>query len=421
MIKRKLLSDLKSHLPKKEITFIVGPRQAGKTTLMLVLKDYLERQKKRTLFTNLDIESDKQFFTSQNKLLQKIKLEVGSQKAYVFIDEIQRKENAGIFLKGLYDMNLPYKFIVSGSGGVELKEKIHESLLGRKRIFELSTLSFEEFVNYKTHNKYEYKLFEFFSVDKEKTQDLLKEYLNFGGYPRLVLEDLFKEKERTMNEIYQTYLERDVSYLLGVKKSEDFTHLVRILSAQIGALFNRAKISRILGLSQKTVKDYIWYLQKTFIIRKVTPYFKNIRKEITKSPVFYFNDLGLRNYAAGVFENVVIPQEFGMIFENFIFNMMQESFQQTPTNIHFWRTKDGAEVDLIIDKGKEQFPLEVKYRALRKPEISRSFRSFINKYEPKEAFIINLSLDKEVKIGKTKVRIIPFYKLFSIPDFSLSL
>jgi len=117
----------------------------------------------------------------------------------------------------------------------------------------------------------------------------------------------------------------------------------------------------------------------------------------------------------------VIPQEVGMIFENFIFNLMQESFQHTPANIHFWRTKDGAEVDLIIDKGKEQFPLEVKYRALRKPEISRSFRSFINKYEPKEAFIINLSLDKEVKIGKTKVRIIPFYKLFSIPDFSLSL
>jgi predicted AAA+ superfamily ATPase len=224
-----------------------------------------------------------------------------------------------------------------------------------------------------------------------------------------------------MNEIYQTYLERDISYLLGVKKSEDFTHLVRILSAQVGSLFNRAKISRILGLSQKTVKDYIWYLQKTFIIRKVTPYFKNIRKEITKSPVFYFNDLGLRNYAAGVFGNVVAPQGIGMIFENFIFNLMQESFQQTPTNMHFWRTKDGAEVDLIIDKGKEQLPLEVKYRALRKPEISRSFRNFINKYEPKEAFIINLSLDKEVKIGETKVFIIPFYKLFSFTGFSLSL
>lgn len=411
MIKRKLFSPLKSHLSKKEISFIVGPRQAGKTTLMLLLKDYLDTQKKRTLFTNLDIESDKQFFTSQNKLLQKIKLEVGSQKAYVFIDEIQRKENAGIFLKGIYDMNLPYKFIVSGSGGVELKEKIHESLLGRKRIFELSTLSFEEFVNHKTHNKYQNKLLEFFSVDKKTTRELLTEYLNFGGYPRVVLEELLIEKERTMNEIYQTYLERDISYLLGVKKSEDFTHLVRILSAQTGTLFNRAKMSRTLGLSQKTIKDYIWYLQKTFIIRKVTPYFKNIRKEITKSPVFYFNDLGLRNYAAGVFGNVVIPQEAGMIFENFIFNMLQEKFQHTSTNIHFWRTKDGAEVDLIIDKGKKQFPLEVKYRKLRKPEISRSFRSFLNKYKPEQAFIINLSLDDEVKIGETKVHIIPFYKL----------
>ena len=412
MIKRKLLSDLNAHLSQKEITFIIGPRQAGKTTLMLLLKDYLDKKGAKTLFMNLDIESDKQFFISQTNLTQKIKLEIGSQRGYVFIDEIQRKEDAGIFLKGIYDMRLPYKFIVSGSGSVELKERIHESLVGRKRIFELSTLSFEEFVNFKTNNKYENKLREFFSVDKEKTIYLLKEYLNFGGYPRVVLEELLEEKKRIMDEIYQSYLERDISYLLRIKKTEEFTNLVRISASQIGNLFNASEISRTLGISQKTVKDYFWYLQKTFIIHRVTPYFKNIRKEITKSPVFYFYDLGLRNYAAGTFGNMVSPQEMGMAFENFVFNMMRAKFLNTSTKIHFWRTKDGAEVDFIIDSGREQFPVEVKYRDLRRPEMSRSFRSFVEKYRPERAFIVNLGLDKELAMEGMKIRFIPFFKIF---------
>ena len=133
MVKRKLQNELIKHLSKPEITLITGPRQAGKTTLLLWLKKSLEEEKNNTVFFNLDIESDKQFFTSQADLLKKIQLETSKKKTYVFIDEIQRKENAGLFLKGIYDMNLPYKFIITGSGSLELKEKIHESLAGRKR------------------------------------------------------------------------------------------------------------------------------------------------------------------------------------------------------------------------------------------------------------------------------------------------
>ena len=101
MIKRELFPELKEHLSKKEISFIVGPRQAGKTTLMLLLKEYLEKKGERTVFLNLDIESDKQFFASQTALIKKIELEIGGERGFVFIDEIQRKENAGIFLKGI--------------------------------------------------------------------------------------------------------------------------------------------------------------------------------------------------------------------------------------------------------------------------------------------------------------------------------
>ena len=147
MIERSIYPHLVDHLAKKEISLITGPRQSGKTTLMLWLKGELDQRGEPTLFLNLDVEWDRPHLESQAALIRKLELELGKKGGFVFVDEIQRKEDAGRFLKGLYDLNLPYKFIVSGSGSLELKERIHESLVGRKRLFELNTLTFEEFFN----------------------------------------------------------------------------------------------------------------------------------------------------------------------------------------------------------------------------------------------------------------------------------
>ena len=409
IIKRELFPQLKNHLSQKEMTFIVGPRQSGKTTLMFLLREYLEKKGEKTVFLNLDIELDKQFLTSQAKLIKKIQLEIGSNKGFVFIDEIQRKENAGLFLKGIYDLGLPYKFIVSGSGSVELKEKIHESLVGRKRIFELSTLSFKELVNFKTNYQYENKLLDFFQIDQEKTKEFLEEYLNFGGYPRVVLEERLEEKRRIIDEIYQSYLEKDISYLLKVKKTEEFSNLTKVIASQVGKMVNFSELSSTLGISVKTIKNYFWYLEKTFILKRVNPYFRNIRKEITKSPVFYFHDLGLRNYALGMFGNVKNLPDLGFLFQNFVFQILSEKLRFSSAKICFWRTKDGGEVDFIIDFFKEQIPIEVKYQAFKKAEITRSLRNFIKKYQPKKALMINLRFNKEFNLEGTKIYIVPFY------------
>ena len=408
MIKRRLFGELKDHLPKQEISFIVGPRQAGKTTLMLLLKEYLEKSGEKSVFFNLDIEQDKEFFISQSRLIKKIELELGKQKGFVFIDEIQRKDDAGLFLKGIYDMNLPYKFIVSGSGSVELKEKIHESLVGRKRIFELSTLSFEEFINFKTGYRYEDRLADFFSVETEKIYELLEEYLSFGGYPRIALEEKLNEKLKLINEIYQSYIERDISYLLKIHKTEAFSNLVKIMAAQIGNLVNLNELSSTLGISVKTLKEYLWYLEKTFILQRISPYFKSIRKEITKSSISYFYDLGLRNFASGEFGSL---KDKGFIFQNFIFNILREKTRISSSKICFWRTKDKAEIDFVIDLGKALIPIEVKYKKLTAPVIPRALRSFIERYKPEKALIINLNLDTTSSLNQTKIHIIPFYKI----------
>ncbi len=410
IIKRSIYEKLKEHLKKKEITFIVGPRQAGKTTIMLLLKKFLEKNGEKTLFLNLDIEHDKEFFASQDRLIQKIRLELGvKRRGYVFIDEIQRKENAGLFLKGIYDMNLPYKFIVSGSGSIELKERITESLMGRKRVFELLPLSFEEFVNYRTDYKYEDKLYDFFSIETSKTFELMEEYLNFGGYPRVVLEDEYEEKLAVMNEIYRSYIERDITVLLKVKKTELFENLVKLISSQIGRPLNFSGLSSTLGGSVKTIKDYLWYMEKTFVIKRLSPYFNNIRKEIKKSPVYYFYDNGLRNYACGEFGNL---RDKGFLFQNFIFNILREKISPMAT-IHFWRTKDKAEVDFVIKKGNHLLPVEVKYRNLKNPVIPRSLKSFITRYKPESSIIVNLSLKEKIVMNGTRIYIIPFYELFN--------
>lgn len=407
LIKRNLYRELQEHLKRKEISLIVGPRQVGKTTLMLLLEQELKRQGKTTLFLNLDRELDKRFFATQENLIKKIRLELGYQAGYVFIDEIQRKENAGLFLKGIYDSNLPYKFIVSGSGSLELKEKIHESLVGRKKVFELWPISFEEFVNFRTDDRYEDRLKDFFEIESERRKSLLQEYLSFGGYPRVVLAEREKEKREIIDEIFHSYLEKDISYLLKVEKVDAFFNLVRILSAQIGRLVNYSRIAGELNISLKTLKNYLWYGEKTFVFQKLTPYFKNVRKEIVKSPVYYFCDLGLRNYSIGRFGELV---EFGVIFENFILNIIKERIRWSGATVHFWRTKDKAEVDFVVNTGEEILPIEVKYKRLARPSVERSMRSFIEKYSPKKALVVNLTLKEKMRIGETEVIFLPFWE-----------
>jgi len=414
MIKRDLLAELIEHLNKKEISLIVGPRQAGKTTLMNLLREVVTKKGKQSLYLNLDIEADKQYFISQEQLLRKIRLEIGDT-GYLFIDEIQRKENAGLFLKGLFDMNLPYKWIVSGSGSVELKEKIHESLAGRKRLFTLSTLSWTEFVNYKTKYRYEDNLVEFYSLEAEKTQALLEEYMSFGGYPRVVLENRVEEKRKIIAELYQSYLVKDIVELLGVQKTSSFTSLVRILASQIGKMVNINELSDTLGIHKTTINQYLWYMEQTFYIHKVTPFFRNIRKEITKAPVYYFSDLGMRNYALGLFGAPIPLSDVGFLFQNFVYPILEKKTENYSQSIYYWRTTNKAEVDFVIDKVTDTLPIEVKYQHLNKPSLSRSFKSFLSTYQPKRALVIHLGKEMHVVENKTEVDLIPFYQLLYYP------
>ena len=305
-------------------------------------------------------------------------------------------------------MELPYKFVVTGSGSLELKEKIGESLAGRKYLIEMDPVGFREFVNYKTQYKYENRLGELFSTETEKTARWLNEYLSFGGYPAVVTADTVLRKQEIMNEIFVSYITKDISFLLGVREPDKFVRLIQLLAAQSGNILNYSQLSQDTGMRLETLKTYLWYAEQTFIINIVKPYFTNLKKELTKSPTIYFNDLGMLNFSRG---NLAGTVRDGLLFQNFIYLILKEHFTTGLSRIHFWRTKDKAEVDFVVHVATGIVPVEVKFKSLKKAVISRSFRSFITRYRPESGVIVNLDREETLHINGTRVRFVPWWKL----------
>ena len=410
MIKRWCYEKIKKHaFEAKEVTMVIGPRQSGKTTLLRQLMEEMKKDGRKVMYLNLDYELDKQFFESQIILIDKIKNDIGNEGT-VFIDEIQRKGNAGIFLKGIYDMDLGYKFVVTGSGSFELNEKNVESMAGRKRLFELNSLSFKEFVDYKTDYRYveKYDLLQRFESDKLSL--MLQEYLVFGGYPAVVLANGEAEKRLLATEIFNSYLDKDIRGWLGVDKIQEFTEMCRVLAAESGQLLDMTKLGKQTALSYKTIKNYLWYLEKTYIIRTVRPFGKNKVNELVRSPMVYFNDLGMRNFLLGQlyqrdFKINLVDTSF--LFQNLIFLMLIDltEINLLPYDICYWRTKSGAEVDFVWGNIVKPIPVEVKFS--KQKNVTRSLMSFINKYKPEKAFLVNLEMEKKYE----SVDFMPYWKL----------
>ncbi len=387
---------------------LIGPRQAGKTTLLQQLADELTKQEKRTLFYNLDIPRDRAFFDDQEGLTSMLSAVTGGAPHFVFIDEIQRLPDAGLFLKGLFDRRLPHKLIVTGSGSLELKEKIAESLVGRKRSFYLYTVSPGEFARYRTKYTYGDRLADVFHSDQSLATRILTEYLRFGGYPAVVTESTLAEKLAVLDEIYQGYIERDIRALLQLEKTSAFVTLLRLIANRSGQTVNYSDLAKHTGLSTPTLKNYLWYAEKTFILHSVSPYFTNKKKEIVRAPMYYALDLGLRNFLRGIYDD---PADRGVRFQTLVFRLLEERFRPGVASLHFWQTKSRAEVDFVVNRGFDLLPVEVKAGTPKQPKLTRSYHSFLRKYQPREGWIVNAGLRAQQRVGKTLVRFMPWYDL----------
>lgn len=416
IVLRSIFPSLLSHLKEKKITVLIGPRQAGKTTLVLQLKEYLIKENDirptEVFYFNLDVVSDRLIFQTQTDFIQFIKNRIISgKKLYIFVDEAQRISDAGVFFKGVYDLNLPIKLILTGSTSLEIKAKTIEPLTGRKKLFKLFPLSFSEFISFKDDS-----LSSFIDKKDKFAQERLQKYLfTFiisGGYPKVILEEDLSKKIDYLEEIYTSYIEKDVVGFLRVRDSFVFTKLVKILAEEIGGLSNVEMISRELQIKNQTIKNYLSILEDTFIVKRATPFFHSTRTEIRKMPKMYFYDTGLRNFAKDLREfslkSFKERKDAGVLLENFIFSEMLKS---NISEVNFWRTKDRAEVDFIVRRKGEIIPIEVKAARFEKESLSRSFISFLQKYTPKIGIIVNLYNQQIRKFMNTEIHYLLPYQV----------
>lgn len=386
---------------------MIGPRQSGKTTLLKKLQTDLENQGEEVLYYNLDVVYDKEMVRNQTEFLRFLESSRKKKRTFVIIDEVQRLENPGLYLKGIYDLNLPYKLIVSGSSSLEIKAKIVEPLTGRKKTFRLATLSFGEFVDFKKPEISKLKAVK--GIYQQECFSLLDEYLRFGGYPKVVLQKNKNDKIEILEEIYSSYIEKDIKGFFKVKNETSFLTLVNLLVGQIGRLTNKEVLAASIGSNRKTVDNFLTYLEKSFVIKIIRPFYRNPKRELIKTPKVYFCDLGLRNLIVKNFTSFAKRQDKGELFENFVLLKLCEELSVVD-RINFWRSRAKAEVDFVATRGLEVIPLEAKARVLKKPEYSRSFRGFLTVYKPKKAFIINVGLTKKGKVGETEVLTRPFFE-----------
>lgn len=385
-IVRDLEKDVKSEVESDDILIIYGSRQVGKTTLLYKMIQCLRQagvSQKDLFYFSADDKLSKEHFLKEPSELVEFIVKRKKEKAYVFIDEIQQINNPGIFLKNLYDFRIEnLKIIVTGSSSLEIKSKIIEFLPGRKKVFTLFPLSFKEAVEYKKAD----------SVEQKKK--VWREYIVFGGYPKVFLSSTISRKKRELNDIYESYVKKDVSGYLEIEKPEKFNRLVLFLSDQITGLVNIGELANTLGLNRATVERYISVLEDTFVIKKVYPFFRNPRTEITKMPKVYFLDLGLRNMIVKNLESLEERADIGKLAENFVFTQF-EYRKDIETEINFWRTKSGAEIDFVVRQGRKFNLYEVKYAGAVKKCQPAVITSFEKKYNYHKAFVVTSSINKK--------------------------
>lgn len=343
------------YLETDEILLFAGARQAGKTTILKQIESRLREQNQKTYFLNLEDPEYLDLLNISPKNLFKIFSFDLNQKNFIFLDEIQYLKNPSNFLKYFYDeYGGRIKIFASGSSAFYIDQKFKDSLAGRKKIFNVLTLSFREFLKFKKEDDLSQKDFRAVSLsEKEKITLYYREFMIFGGYPRVVLAPL-GEKAEILRDLAYSYIKKDVLEA-GVKQEEVFYKLFKILASQAGSLVNTSELANTLDVSKSSIDNYLHIMQKSFHIKLARPFFKNIRKELTKMPKVYFCDLGLRNFFVDNFKPFATRDDKGIILENAVFRQLLEKYDDS--EIKFWRTANQNEVDFIL---KEREAIEVK-------------------------------------------------------------
>jgi uncharacterized protein len=379
---------------------------------------------KHIFYINLDTIIQSEQFKNPTLLVSQIEQHCpGGQRAYLFIDEVQRLENPGQFLKGVYDLGKNIKIYATGSSSIEIQSKIKEFLTGRKRETHIFPLSYKELIHHEEIIPADLNSIKLSDSSGspitgwQNHENLYGRYLRrkleemavYGGYPAILTTEDREERLEELGEIYQSYIKKDIIEFLLVGKVDVFNHLVKVLSSQVGNLVNKSEICSLLGSNSVTLTKYMEILKETYITGYLPPYVSNRRNEVKSAHKSFFIDNGLRNYAIrqfGAFEN---RQDRGQLIENLVFSELVKDDGIYKQELFFWRTKGGAEMDFILHGNEGIIPVEIKSGPAKPGSLSRSFHSFLERFSPASAVFLNRDLFHIEKIKNTTVYYIPIH------------
>lgn len=349
MIKRDISSELSVLLTEYPVVTILGPRQAGKTTLVKEFTSGYE-------YSNLEDPSIREFAKNDPKGY------LSQFKNKVILDEIQRVPELLSYIQIIVDSEKSNgKFILTGSHQLQLQEAVTQSLAGRTAILNLLPLSFKEL---------KASSIEF---------DSYAEYCLRGFLPR-VYDHTVRPNSYYAN-YFQTYVERDVKLLIHLKDLSLFEKFLRLVAGRVGQLIDYSSLSNDIGVDAKTIKKWFSILEASFIVFKLSPYYENFGKRVIKSPKYYFTDVGLLCYLLGIesSEHVVRDPLVGNIFENMVVvdALKCRLNQGKLPNLYFFRDSNGNEVDIIFEHQRRLIPIEIKSSAT----FNQNFKKTIVKFQ----------------------------------------
>lgn len=374
-------------------TILVGPRQSGKTTLGKHLCQELIQAKRFTqlLYLNCDYLEIREWLNSPSFLSEAEK--TFNLKNYIlFIDEVQRLENPGLLLKIIADLKLPIKMLASGSSQLEIKSKVQEHLTGRQLETLILPLSGLE-IDFKNN---------------------LPNILQFGCYPQIYLA---QQKQIFLQELFNNYIQKDIIEFLKIGKPDAIPRLLGLLAHSSGQLLNYQQLAVDCLLKVDLLRNYLDILEKTYVIKTIKPYVGNKRTELTSNPICYFIDNGFRNQSLNNFAPIESRTDNGLLVENLVFQEIYKYHAQERKNwqIFYWRTKAGAEVDFILQTSFETIiPIEVKYRNRLDLSLTRSYKSFLEAYQPALGFVITKNQTGTIKHGRSEIHFLPLEELTKI-------
>lgn len=397
LFKRDISEEIEKYLDSENIIVLHGARQVGKSHILFYLEKFLQNKQKLTKFFDLEdsrfvdllndgVDALLIFLKAEGFDLEKIKN--NKERLYLFIDEIQYLENPSSLMKLLIDHHSYIQLIVSGSSSFNIKSKFSDSLVGRTVDFEIFNLSFVEFLRFKNisinlNGKLDV-------IHLAKMKDLYLEYMSFGGYPKIVLEDSIEKKEKYLQQIIDTYIKKDIRDLANIKNIKKFNDFLKVLASQSGQLVNVAELSRKCKIAVQTIEGYLFLLENTYVIKLVAPFSSNAMVEVVKSPKLFFYDTGLLQMLQ---TKKLQKADQGSIFETSIFAELVKKFGQDKVN--FWRNKNQNEIDFILQKKEELLPIEVKSNFGNFRKTAMTF--FCEKYQLKSFAVVALEGERKGK------------------------